>query len=161
MSFVFSGCGILWQRYNNKELGFSILLPRLWYKEVGSYGTVIMAISSPTNPQDKYRENITITAAYVPEDMKKETYVEMSINQAFEMFNGTQYGVTEGTISAGGEDGKWVSFSVPAKDIILKVISTVWIKNKRAYVVTCSSRDSEYDKYEPVFWKALRSIRFK
>lgn len=161
LSFLILGCGILWQRYVNKEYGFSIFLPRLWYKEAGSFGTVIMASSSQTSPQDPYRENITVTVAYLPEGMGKGTYFEMSVNQVFEMFEGKQYGVKEGTISAGGEDGQWVSFSVPAKNLILKVTSAVWIKNKRAYVVTCTCQDSEFDKYEPIFQKAMRSIRFK
>lgn len=122
---------------------------------------VIMASSSQASPQDKYRENITVTVSYLPAGMALGTYFEMSINQVFEAFEGRQFAVKESTISAGGEDGRCVSFSVPAKDIIFKVTSAVWIKNKRAYVVTCISQDSEFDKYEPIFQKAMRSIRFK
>ena len=161
LSFVFGGCGIFWQSYTNAEYGFSMSLPRLWYKEVGSYGTVIMASSSQTSPQDRYRENITVTVSYLPTGMSLVTYFELNRSQVFEAFEGQEFGVMEGEISAVGGVGRVLSFSVPAKDIIFKITSAVWMKNKRAYVVTCISQDSEFDKYQPIFEKAMRSIRFK
>ena len=161
LSLAFMGCGILWQRYNSQEYGFSIFLPRLWYKEEGRYATVIMARSSQRGPKDRYLENINVVASYAPQGMSLTTYFEINKNDIFEKMPGEEFDVKQGEVFAGGTPGIWLSFSTKTKVITLRVLSAVWIKGDRAYVVTCSADDAQFPEYEPIFKKAIQSIRFK
>ena len=67
----------------------------------------------------------------------------------------------EGEIYAGPLAGKWLSFEGQMRNFSLKMISAVWIKDRRVYTITCSSLLEEYAQYEPVFSKVLRSLRVR
>ncbi|MBM3248767.1 MAG: hypothetical protein FJZ10_05070 [Candidatus Omnitrophica bacterium] len=161
LSFVFIGAGIVWQKYTNKEYGFSILLPRYWYKEEGRYNTAVMALAPQTDTKDKFRENISVMVSYAPSDMKAETYYAISKDEVMKTIPGEEFGIQEGKIVAGLHTGRLLTFSSQAEGIIFRIITGTWVIKGRVYVVTGTSEDSEFYKYEPTFKKVLRSIRIQ
>lgn len=168
--FAISLCGcdtfdfIFWQRYQNKDYKFSMLLPRSWEKEIpGPEYNVLMIAKKPLKDMDKYQENITVNVTEFPKEAKS-----LSLGTIFEMNKdeikaalADMYDLKEGDIYAGFLPGRWLSFEGKAMGIDVKIISAIWLKNNRTYVVTCSAETKEYPRFEPIFLKALHSVRIK
>jgi hypothetical protein len=155
------GSNFLWSKYTNKKFEFSIMLPRLWYKEEGVLGTVIMAKAPLMSQTDNFQENISVIVTYVPAEMNLSTFFELNKNSIMEVIPGEEFDIQEGQIYAGKERGLWISLSSRGKQMTLRTISAMFVKRKQAYIVTCSADELEFDKYKPIFKKVIRSIRFK
>lgn len=150
----------MWQRYIDKERGFSILLPRFWQITKGVYHTVIMAQERLKGPSDKYSENINVIVTDFEKPIPASTIFEFNKDELTRALADV-YDLREGDIYAGLSAGKWFSFESKAKNIPVKVLSAIWVKGNRSYTVTCSAEVDKYRKYEPTFQKVLRSIRMK
>lgn len=167
-SFFLSGCDFLqWQRYSDKENHFSILLPRFWKKEKDFLNTAVLALAPQKSKADKYQENINVAVNKVPDlppDVKPEallsTFFELSKEEVLGKIKGV-YNISEGEIFAGLLKGKYLSFNTRVGDLLLRIFSAIWLKNKQVYVVTCSSEAKEFYKYEPLFKRSLKSIRMR
>lgn len=155
-----SGCNLTWQRYSNKEYGFSILLPRMWHKEERLSGAIIIAMSSREGDSDNFQENITVMVVDLPEEVSLEALFKLNKNEIIQAMP-DKFNVSEGEVFCGGTPGKWLSFNSRLGDIILRIKSAVWMKGKRVYTITCSAEYEQYPKYEPTFNKALSSLRIK
>jgi hypothetical protein len=159
--FVLCACDMQWQRYDDKEHGFSMLLPSSWEKEEGTLKAVVMAIAPEQNKRvHKARANMNVFVTELPEDVKLEIIFELN-KQELSKFGAVMDNLTEGEIYAGLLPGKWLSFEGQARNSRLKMISAVWVKNRRVYAITCSSSLEEFAQYKPIFDKALRSLRVK
>ncbi|MBL7130239.1 MAG: hypothetical protein ISS45_02335 [Candidatus Omnitrophica bacterium] len=156
-----AGCFLSWQRYSNEEYGFSILFPRMWQKEEGVAGTVILVTSPQKGSSDKYRENINVMAADLSEEVSLATFFELNKDEAMRVLPGVEYNISEGEIFAGGISGKWLSFNTRMEGLTLRIISASWMKGTRVYVVSCSAEYEKYPKYEPIFKKVMHSLRIK
>jgi len=156
-----NGCNFTWQRYSSEEYGFSILLPRTWYKEERLGGAIITAISPREGDSDNFQENITVMAVDLPEEVSLEALFKLNKNEIIEAMPGDEFNVSEGEVFCGSTPGKWLSFNTRLGDIILRIKSAVWMKGKRVYTITCSAEYEQYPKYEPTFKKALNSLRIK
>lgn len=150
----------IWQKYTNDELGFSIMLPRLWYKQEGAFNAVVIAKAPQTDKNDIFQENINVTVSYLPAGMDIDTYYELNKNAILEMLPSEPFDIQEGKISASGDTGRFLALSSAGPLMVMRTMSALWIKNKIVYVVTCFGQDSEFSKYEPIFKKSIRSIRF-
>ena len=155
------GCDTQWQRYDNKEYGFSILLPSSWEREEGVLKTVVMVMAPAKDKRiHKVRPNMNVFVTELPEDVKLEVIFELNKDELAK--SGTvMNNPAEGEIYAGLLAGKWLSFEGQMRNSQLKMISAIWIKDRRVYTITCTSLLEEFQQYEPIFNKALRSLRVK
>jgi len=156
------GCDMQWQRYNNREYGFSILLPSSWDKQEGALKAVIVAIAPLQNKRipNKMHANMNVFVTELPEDIKLGIIFELN-KEELSKFAAAMNDLTEGEIYAGSLPGKWLSFDGIIRDSRLKMISAVWVKNKRIYTITCSALLDEFALYKPIFSKIMRSLRVK
>jgi hypothetical protein len=155
------GCAGEWQKYNNNEYGFSILLPRSWEKKEGALKSVIMALA-PMQKKGvvKARPNMNVFVTELPEEVKLDIVFELNKEELAK--SGTAMDkFTEGEIYAGSLAGRWLSFEGRMQDFRLKIISAVWVKDRRIYTVTCSSPTEEFNQYASIFNKIMRSLRVK
>ena len=68
--------------------------------------------------------------------------------------------ITEGQQMNGIVRGQWMSFQTQiTSQVTMKVITIVWMKDKRAYTLTCVCALSAAKKYEPLFRKIMSSMR--
>ena len=156
-----TGCNLAWQRVDSKELGFSILLPRVWYKEEGVYNTTMMITSPQEGPSDKFQENITIVVANLPTEISLESFFASNKEETLRIMPGDQFDISEGEIFAGRFRGKQLSFNTKLEGVVIRILSAVWIRGKRVYVITCSAEYEQYSKYKSTFQKTLKSLRIK
>jgi hypothetical protein len=155
------GCDVYWSRYSNKEYGFSILLPRFWQRQEGVQNTVVMSLSPVEGQGDKFRENINVMSGELGKEAPLDIVFEFNKQQIMQSLPGFKYDVSEGEIFAGREKGKWLMFNNKAEGVTLSIITAVWEKGKRVYVVTGICDTRELSKYDPTFRRALRSLRLK
>jgi len=157
--FTFSACDFSWQRYYNKEYRFSILLPRSWSKQLGLYDTVVIASEPSKEPKDNFSENINVSVTSLQQKMSLSAFFALSRDVVLNQIIAPD--ASEGDILAGLLPGKWLSFETFAKGIKIRIISTVFLKGNRVYIITCSSAAEKYPQYEPVFMKVIRSFRLR
>ncbi len=154
-----AGCDLAWQRYSNRAYGFSILLPRGWERMEGFRGTVITIRAPRKNLQGKFQANINVVAGELEKDLDLSTYFELNRDQTLKLVPNIEGRVSEGEIYASRLEGKWFSFISIAGGVNIKIISAVWKKGKRVYVVSCSCDALKYPQYEQTFSKVMRSLR--
>lgn len=155
-----AGCDFGWVRYTNKEYHFSILLPRSWQKQEGAYNTVLLAKAPPTTKTDRFQENITVVVTELSTKIDFSTYFELNKEMLTQSL-ASMANVSEGNIFAGFFAGKCLSFEGKMRDLTLKMISCMWMKGNRVYVITCGSQVKDFAKYKLIFNKILRSLHVK
>jgi hypothetical protein len=108
----------------------------------------------------KVPANMNVFVSELSEEVKLEVIFELNKEELAK--SGTvMNNPAEGEIYAGLLPGKWLSFEGQMRNSQLKIISAVWVKNKRVYTITCSSPLEDFAQYEPIFNKSLRSLRVK
>lgn len=155
-----TGCDFTWYRYYNKQYRFSLLLPRGWQREEGTNDTVILVRAPLKGPNDMIQENINVVVKELPAKLPLSTLFELNREEVMERL-GSVADIDEGGIFAGLLPGKWLAFNAKMQDVTLRIISAMWTKGNYVYVVTCVGQSGEFPKYEPLFQKAMRSLRIK
>ncbi len=155
--FSLSGCEFNWRRYSSKEYGFSLLLPANW-EEVEERKTVIMLRASRDNATDRFQETINVVVTEFPTDILLSTFFELNKEELLRVFPAA-FNIMESNIFAGRVFGKLLTFDGRVEDTVLRVLTACWIKNKRAYVVTCVAEVKNFPKYSRLFKKVLGSMR--
>ncbi len=160
MSLFFSGCDLWWSRYTNQEYGFSIILPRFWKKDEGFKNTIVIA-RLPKASKEGVQENITITAGRLPQEAPLDILYEANKEEIMRVLPGVKDNVSEGDLFAGRDQGRWLRFDNKVGNLSLRILTGVWIKKQRVYVITCCSSTQRFSKYEPIFQRVIRSLRIK
>ncbi len=155
-----AGCNPFWRKYNNKEYKFTLLIPSSWEEEEGVDKTAVIAMSPLRGKADRYRENVTVVVNELPEEVPLVNLFEMNKDEFQKSLAGI-YDTDEGDVFAGMIPGRWYSFNSKVREINLKVISAIWVKGKKVYVVTCIGQLEEYPRYQRAFDKALHSLRIR
>ena len=158
-----TGCDkLFWEKYTNREYGFSILLPRWWQREGANQHWVVVAKSPIKGKDDVFQENINIVVTDLPEAVPLDTFFELNKAETLRILPGVETGIQEGEISSGGRRGRWLSFETQRPEgIRLRIISAVWMKNNRVFIVTGSCWAEEQKTYEPMYRRMLRSMVIK
>lgn len=160
LAFNSCGCDLTWWRYYNKEHRFSLALPLFWQKKAGGMGdTVFMAQQGQASSRDRFSENINVSVVTLPSDISLSTFFELSRDEL--LYNLMTLDIEEGDTMAGFLPGKWLSFHARMKDLQLHILSAVFVKGGRAYIITCSSEEEKFPHYKPIFTKIINSLRIK
>jgi len=161
-----SGCGSNSVRYENKQYGFSLLLPAGWKQEEGYQGTIIIARAPEESPKFKTNINLTIgdlsgIEAKAQKKIKLVEFYEINKAQLFEVLPGVKYNIREDYINAGNNAGMLLSFSCDIEKVPLRFMAGIWMVASKAYTITCSTERDKFESYLPVFERTLKSLRVK
>lgn len=156
-------CDLLkWSRYHNREYGFSILLPRFWAIQEKYKDAMVAAFDYPSGPSDKFQENMNVRIKELPNEIPLDAFFEINKEWLLESgIRGIKSEISEGTVFAGKDKGKWLIFNNRTDKLSLKIIISIWLKGKRAYIVNCVAENTKFPKYELIFKTSLRSFRIK
>jgi hypothetical protein len=157
---LFSGCTPEWQRYQNKEYNFSMLLPGSWEVAEGSFNTVVMAMPVEKKNQPVSYQSINVIVTELSEDISLGAFFELN-KEELQRALVSDHKISDGQIYAGALLGKWLTFEHLLENTKLKTISALWLKGRKIYTVTCSCQLKDFPEYKPVFDKVLRSLRIK
>lgn len=160
--FGLTGCDLLWQRYSDRKNGFSLFLPRFWYREENLKGTAVIAFSPLKSAGDKFQENINVRIKELPNEVTIDTFFEINKNWLLQSgIKGVKSNISESVIYSGRHKGMLLAFDNKTDSLSLRIIIAMWIKNKRAYIVNYVSEIAQFPEYEPFFKKTLHSFRIK
>ena len=160
ISLTSTGCWVLWAKYKNREKGFSILLPRFWKRVEGEQHTIIMAKAPLRGKNDEFQENINVIVSDLPAIVDIEIFAEMNQKQAAAVLPGPKVDFESGEIFAGLNRGRWFAFTSISEPVATRVMSAIWMKGTRVYVVSCSAEADLFYKYEPTFLHVMESLRY-
>ena len=160
--FSFAGCDVLeWESYSSRENYFSIAFPRKWEKKDG-VGKAVVTVVAPSGVDggDRANTNMMVTVTELPQDIPLETYFDANKEELLSILPKTS-NITEGQVLSGVLRGRWIALSTELDRRPLHIISCVWIRKQRAYVLSCVTSVDDFPQYEPFFFKAMKSMRIR
>jgi hypothetical protein len=157
-----TGCHFFWRRYHSTTHKFSITVPRWWeLKENEPKGTAISVGSRQRGKKDRFRENLNVMVTELPDDESVEMFFDANRDALLKIMPGYKTDIEESEVFAGRFKGRAISFNADDGTFKLRFKTVVWIVGRIVYVVTATGEVDKYPRYEPVFNKMMRSIRFK
>ncbi len=98
--------------------------------------------------EDEYRENINLKLENLSgQEMELEAYAKISLDQIRSQMPGSQV-ISNEVIKINNLEARAVIWSAESNNgIVLKFKKTFLIHNGKAYIITFSSTEAEYDKY--------------
>jgi serine/threonine-protein kinase len=150
----------IWKTLNNNN--YSIQYPSDWIEnQTGYLGTKFMIFSQLSSKDDKFRENINL----IIQDLSKlnydlDEYINISVKQITKGITNAKLIVSSRKKAKGKTfhkliyTGKQISFK-------LKFFQYIWIENKKAYVLTFTAEESQYNYYKNTANKIMDSFKFE
>lgn len=148
---------ISYRKYTNRQQQFSILLPRSW-QEAKDPKAVILVKAPLDSRDDKFQENINVMVTQLPAKVTLETFVDYNKEELMRVMPKAT-DMREQSVYNALLPGRLISFNNDVDGVELRVLSGVWIKENRIYVVTCVGQAKKIKQYLPVFNYVMRSLR--
>jgi serine/threonine-protein kinase len=149
-----------WLIYNSNE--FAIQYPDSFELHTSKeMGTLFYLLSKQSSPFDKFRENINLITEDLSEykiDLKE--YIELSEKQLLGIISESDF-IDKKLISAHGKEFYRVIYGLSQNSLNLKIMQYIWVKNKKAYVLTYSAEVEQFANYKPTCEAIMDSFIFK
>jgi hypothetical protein len=161
-SFSLAGCdSFSWRKYNNREHRFSLNIPKDWQVDNDAKDAALVIYIPKADPRDLFVSNIRVVMEDLPAPMDLATYYDINREEFRQIFK-KMGDVTEGQGMTGLVRYQWLAFTAPLSDkLLIRAISSVWIKGKRVYILTCVMDLRRSKDIEPMFRKMLSSFRIR
>ena len=153
-----SGCHFFWKGYHDRFNDYSLTVPRGWEIDTHRPPAALIVLSPREGKNDKFRENLTVTLADLPDDEAKEVFWDTNKKIILTSLPGYKSQIKEGEMYAGFDRGQWLKFNLISKDIKITVKTVAWFKGFRVYSLTVTAETSKYHRYEKTFEKMLSSF---
>jgi len=160
LSLSFIGCDIFaWKKYYNPDYKFSLTIPRNWEIAEETKDAALVLFAPEEEIQGQFRANLRVVVVDLPAVIPLTTYFDVNKEELMNVIpQAAEF--TEGQQMNGIIRGQWMSFQAQiTSKVIMKAITIVWMKDKRAYTLTCVCSLSAAKKYEPMFRKIMSSMR--
>ncbi len=149
-----------WSSLSGKD--YSIEYPEKWdLDQSGQMGTSFLVFSELTSDNDQFRENVNlIVQDLTGHEIDLDQYVEISEAQVETM-------ITDGTIissnriKSGGTEFQKVIYTGKQGIFSLKFQQHYWVENDKAYILTFTCEESEFNNFMEVGEKLLASFKIK
>ena len=159
-SFTMQNVSIGMKNFTHTE--FSIEYPDSWTLDTaGSWGEAVGIYSPLENPEDKFSENLNVLIQDLGgQAIDLEGYKQITDQQITQLApNGK---IIESTIVTGnGDDFYRIIYTMTQAEFNLKITSICHIQNGKAYLVTFSAEEDQFEKYKTEGEKILASFRLK
>ena len=159
-SLSLAGCDIsAWRKYRSSESKFSLRLPRSWEIDEDALDAALVAYIPPSPRDDRFASNIRVTVDTLPTEVPLTTYYD--INRAeFEQVFKKLIDIEEGHGMTGLVRYQWFAFNAQlSEEVMVRIVSAVWMKGRRVYILTCVMNLRRASEIEPVFRKVMSSFR--
>ncbi len=156
---ILFGFSLGWKTF--KTYAYSIDYPKSWtVDQSGKLGTVIIFSSRLDSQTDDFAENVNLIVQDVSElDLTLNKFVEITMKQIQTMLpNGAI--VSNERVRGKRPEFQRMIFTSTLENRKLKFEQYTWVRDKKAYVLTFSSEESQYDKHRKTAQKILNSFVF-
>jgi hypothetical protein len=155
-----AGCDITaWRNYHSSEDRFSLRIPRSWDIDEDAADASLVAYIPASPRDDHFASNIRVVVDSLPVEIPLSTYYD--INRAeFEQVFKKLIDIEEGQGLTGLVRYQWFAFNAQlTEDVLVRIVSVVWMKGKRVYILTCVMNLRRASEIEPIFRKVISSFR--
>lgn len=150
-----------WRKYNNREYKFSMLVPKSWEIDEEVEDGILALYIPKAYPTDLFMSNVRVYTEDLPAPLDLATYYDVNREEFRRVFK-KMADISEGQGMSGLNRYQWIAFTSPLTDkIIIRVISAVWMKGKRVYILTCVMDLKSAQDIEPLFRKMIASFSIK
>lgn len=129
---------------------FKIGVPAGWETVEDHEMTRLLALSPPQGPEDRFRENVSVTFEGVPAGMDVLQYTERSLALLAASTTDLDIVASDGT-TLGGRIARRSVYEHTFEGLRLRVLSYLVIVGRRAYVITATAPAETYERHVPVF----------
>ncbi|GIV28845.1 MAG: hypothetical protein KatS3mg027_2659 [Bacteroidia bacterium] len=141
--------------YTDNETGVSINYPSTWeYRE--NPRTVFILIRPLEKEGQVFRENVNLIIND-DQDLTLQEYTGVAKMQLRKQLQGYKELSTE-TVELGGKQYTRIIYQHSINNLSLQVAYYILLQNGKAYNLTCSSTQIDFEKYLPVFEKMVSSL---
>ncbi len=143
----------------NKK-GYSITYPsELRLDESGRNGTEFFLFTEKTNAGDDFTESINL----IIQDLKK---MNIDLNKFVEITEGQVRDAgklisSERITTKGNQEYQKLVYELKMGDKVLKIFQYDFVKDEKAYVLTFSSKSSEFDNYSKEMIKIMNTFKLE
>ena len=139
------------------EKGYSIDILSDWTEHQNpGYGIDKMYMRPRAGDDDSFGENINILVEALPYEMSASEYAAKGAEQLTKQMNAT---IISNASFMGVIPGNKHVFTLNMKNVDTKTASIVFVKNKTAYVITCTASPATYSQYESKFDQMARTLQ--
>jgi hypothetical protein len=137
--------------------------PKSWMSKEDYYGSRIFIGSYLTDSTDKFSDNVNLfiqDLSKVPQDIDLKIYVEITLNQIKTLVSEGVL-ITSEPMKLHNRDGHLFSYTGKQGDFKLKWKQFVFIDNKKAYILTYTAEQTQYNTFLSVADEILNSFELK
>jgi hypothetical protein len=148
------------ERIFDKDKTFSLSIPRTWEVKKDVMGASVVGISPQETAKDTFRENVNVVLENLTEQLVPKSYYDANqavLKKLFTDFKKKSEGVTK----IDNRDFYWSVFTHRMGTVQAEVYQFMSVKDKRGYVITCSSTPAKFDKYKGQFEEIAKTFRFE
>lgn len=158
-SLSLAGCEeFAWRKYNNREYKFSMLVPKAWDLDESINDGAVALFVPGVEAVDPFVSNVRVVIEDLPAPLDLATYYDINREEFRNVFK-RMGEVTEGQGMSGLNRYQWIAFVSPLTEkILIRVVSAVWMKGKRVYILTCVMDFRRAQDIEPSFRKMIASF---
>lgn len=147
---------------NRDTLEYSIQYPEGWeFKSTGEMGIEFIILSTAENKTDSFRENVNLTIEELSlTDASLENYAAVTGEHIKMLIKDVKFLSSE-TISDDGDEYHKLIYEGKQGKKDLTFEQYFRVKGNKAYVLTFTSKQNEYEKYKSTAEKIMNSFRIK
>lgn len=144
------------------ESDYSIQYPDTFeINKTGQMGTSFVLLSRLTSSQDQFRENINLLTQDLSNlNIDLDKYVEISESQIKEMFQNSSI-IESKRIKNGNKEFQKIIYTGRQGRSDLKWLQYFWVENKKAYVLTLTCEENQFDNYAEVGESIFNTFHLK
>ncbi len=147
------------QTYTSKKDRFSIQFPGGWTFQENVYGSTVMFFS-PTDENDKIRENIGIIKEALDKEYTLDEYYDITKWQLTQLIPGFTE-VTNETITINDTKAKKLIYKGTQGNTKLKREQVYLIKNSNIYIITYTAAEDTFDSFIQQFDEMITTLEIK
>lgn len=144
------------------ESGYSIQFPESYdLDQSGNYGMSFMLLSKQTSNSDLFRENINLLIQNLAgQNINLDQYVAISVDQIQTMLDDGNL-IESKRLRANNMEFQKVIYTGSQNQFNLKWMQYYWVKNDRAYVLTLTCEENQFDNYVGIGEKIMNTFKIK
>ena len=148
-----------WKSYSKED--YTIKYPKDWeLDESGQLGTNFILLSPTSSEQDQFRENVNLLIQDLTGyNLNLDKFVEISEDQIKKMITDGKI-LNSKRIKDKGLNYQKVIFLGKPENINLKFEQYYWVVENKAFVLTLTCEENQFDNYKTMGEKILNSFNF-
>jgi eukaryotic-like serine/threonine-protein kinase len=152
--------GAAWAKaYTNSAKHFSLVFPDGWTIKEKYMNTEVVALSPLEGAQDKFSENVNVLLEALPAGVTLEQYEKAGLENLQKSMKDFKL-LGRGAETINKNPSRWILTSYDHQGATIVCLQYFLIKDRNAYVISCTANDTTMSKYKKTFETIVKSFNF-